>query len=91
VFLELPKLTRLLKLSFAGVDDLEGGFIETPGLPEACIDGVDLPDNEGGVGRNDGYKVLLLLMGALLDWGGADQSRPERSSMAGKRNRDGDR
>jgi len=91
--LELPKLTRLLKLSFAGVDDLEGGFAETLRLAEACVDnGVDLPDSEGGVGRNDGYKVLLLLIiGALLDWGGEDKSKPERSSMASKRSVDRDR
>ena len=65
-----PKLTRLEKLSFAGVDGLVGGL--------------EGPDPEGeGEGLNMGKDVgadtcLYCLVGGFgLD----DQSRPERSSI----------
>jgi len=72
-----PKVTRLEKVSLAGVPGFEGGF-ETP--PPS---GVDLPE-AGGVGRKVAKVELELAGGGFLVVCRFDdvQSSPERSSMA---------
>jgi hypothetical protein len=75
------KVTRLEKVSLAGVPGFEGGF-ETP--PPS---GVDLPE-AGGVGRKVAKAELELAGGGFLVCGFDDvQSNPERSSMAIERRR----
>jgi hypothetical protein len=83
--LEVLRETRPAKLSLAGVTDFEGGLKvrltdEIVPAPDCCAErGVERPESWGvGVGRKEGNAAGGFAAGLL----GADQSRPDKSSIA---------